>query len=90
LIWLPSCALRRGLKLSRGVIYPDPGNAAVCARAAGAASDPVRRALLVYLGEFRLELARHRGFTQLDRLVGGTNSGRVCSFTGRKSEMTTC
>jgi hypothetical protein len=38
----------------------DPwGNALVCARAAQAASDPARRALLVYLGEFWLELARH-------------------------------
>jgi hypothetical protein len=34
-------------------------NAVACANAALATSDPRRRALLVYLGEFWLELARH-------------------------------
>jgi hypothetical protein len=38
----------------------DPwGNAVVCARAAQATSDPIKRALLVYLGEFWLALARY-------------------------------
>jgi len=38
----------------------DPwGNAVVCALAALAASDPLRRALLIGLGEFWLELALH-------------------------------
>jgi hypothetical protein len=38
----------------------DPwGNAVKCALAAVAASDPLKRELLVDLGEFWLELARH-------------------------------
>ncbi len=38
----------------------DPwGNAVACALAALAASDPWRRAILIDLGEFWLELARH-------------------------------
>jgi hypothetical protein len=38
----------------------DPwGNAVACAEAALATPNPLERALLVYLGEFWLELARH-------------------------------
>jgi hypothetical protein len=43
-----------------GMARSDPwGNAVACANAALATLDPHRRALLVYLGEFWLELARH-------------------------------
>jgi hypothetical protein len=38
------------------------GRAVVCAQAALAISDPHKRALLVYLGEFWLELSRHDTF----------------------------
>jgi hypothetical protein len=55
--WCDFCVKPR---INTGMRTADPwGNALVCARAAQAASDPARRALLVYLGEFWLELARH-------------------------------
>jgi hypothetical protein len=44
-----------GQKLSSDDLW---GRAAICARAALAASNPQKRALLVYLGEFWLELSR--------------------------------
>jgi hypothetical protein len=44
----------------KGMSQRDPwGNAVTCAQAADATDDPGKRALLVYLGEFWLELAQH-------------------------------
>jgi hypothetical protein len=53
-----------GQKLSADDLW---GRAAVCAHAALATSDPRRRALLVYLGEFWLELSRH-DLSKLDEM----------------------